>query len=128
MTIKEAIELKKASGQVTLRHVIIQKEGSAVADSDSRDDAQPDGKATLETTRIDSIAYQSSFQPENCTGNVPVNLSLFSKVEFSKAVKSTGRALRAGLCVSDLVAVAVEGKRLGGVTISQGNIGLMTLS
>ncbi|MFC1928607.1 NrpR regulatory domain-containing protein [Chloroflexota bacterium] len=130
MAIKEAIELEKAGGQVTPRHIFIQKEGSAVSDSDPREliGTQPDGKVILETARIDSIAYQSSFHPENCTGNVPVNLSLFSKADFSQAVKSIGRAFRVGLCVSDLVAVAGEGKRLGGMIIPRGNIGLMTLS
>jgi repressor of nif and glnA expression len=43
-------------------------------------------------------------------------------------LKSIVRAFRAGLCVSELVAVAGEGNRLGGVSIPRGNIGLMTLS
>ena len=130
MAIKEDIEFEKAGGQVIPRHMIIQKEAGVVADFDPSElvGAQLDGEVILETTRIDSLAYQSSFHPENCTGNVPVNISLFSKADFSQAVKSMGAAFKEGLCVSDLVAVAGEGKRLGGMTIPRGNIGLMTLS
>lgn len=78
--------------------------------------------------KIELLAYQTSFCPEDLGGQLPVNLSLFRKEEFGQAVEAMKEVFRAGLCVSDLVAVAVAGQRLGETTVPEGDIGLVTVS
>ncbi len=78
--------------------------------------------------RIELLAYQTSFDPEERTGKVPINTSLFPKEEFARAVQAMKNAFGFGLCVSDLVAVAPEGERLGEVVVPEGQVGLATVS
>jgi repressor of nif and glnA expression len=78
--------------------------------------------------RIELLAYWTSLDPERRSGEVPINTSLFPQEEFAHALEAMKEAFRTGLCVSDLVAVALEGERLGKVTVSQGKVGLATPS
>ncbi len=78
--------------------------------------------------RIEILAYRTSFDPDKLTGEIPVNISLFPKNEFTQAVEAMKDTFRAGLGVSDLVHVAFEGERLGEVTVPQGSVGLATVS
>lgn len=82
----------------------------------------------LVNTRIETLAYQSSFDTEKHTGEVPINVSLFSKEGFSPAIRAMKDVFQAGLSIGDLVAIASEGEKLGGVLIPQGMVGLATLS
>jgi repressor of nif and glnA expression len=77
--------------------------------------------------KIEYLAYQTSFDPAKRQGNVPINVSLFAKERFKTALKTMADAFRQGLCVSDLVAVASEGERLGGMLVPEGNMGLATV-
>jgi repressor of nif and glnA expression len=77
--------------------------------------------------KIELLAYQTSFDPAKREGNVPINISLFSKERFKSALKAMAGAFRVGLCVSDLVAVALEGERLGDMLVPEGNMGLATV-
>ncbi|MFC1958098.1 NrpR regulatory domain-containing protein, partial [Chloroflexota bacterium] len=47
--------------------------------------------------------------------------------EFKRAILAMKAAFRSGICVSDLIAVASEGKKLGSVVIPNGQIGLATI-
>jgi repressor of nif and glnA expression len=58
---------------------------------------------------------------------VPVNISFFPKQRFTEALQSFKGAFKAGLCVSDLVAIAPEGERLGEVLVPRGKVGLATV-
>ncbi len=80
------------------------------------------------TAKIEMLAYQSSFDPEKRTGEVPVNLSLFPKERFGQAIEAMKETFRASLCISDLVAVAHEGERLGGVIVPPGKVSFATVS
>jgi repressor of nif and glnA expression len=82
----------------------------------------------LVTTRVGTLAYQSSFDPEKRIGKVPINVSLFSREEFSQAMEAMKDSFLAGFAISDLVAVAAEGERLGEVTVPLGKVGLATVS
>ena len=77
--------------------------------------------------RIELLAFRTSFDWEKRTGSIPVNISFFSKENFDQALKAMKPAFAAGLCVSDLVAVAKEGGQLGEVTVPDGKIGLATV-
>jgi len=77
--------------------------------------------------KIELLAFRTSFDIERGTGLVPVNISLFPKQEFSEALQVMKEAFKVGLCVSDLVAVAAEGERLGEVLVPTGKVGLATV-
>jgi hypothetical protein len=78
--------------------------------------------------KIELLAYRTSLDLDKQTGEVPISTSLFPKEEFEKALAAMKDSFRAGLCVSDLVAVAFEKEVLGEVTIPRGKIGLATVS
>ncbi|MBE9501898.1 MAG: DUF128 domain-containing protein [Chloroflexi bacterium] len=78
--------------------------------------------------KIELLAYRTSLDLEKRTGEIPINTSLFAKGEFGHALEAMRDAFSAGLCVSDLVAVAFEGERLGEVLVPQGKVALATVS
>jgi len=84
-------------------------------------------KVGFVATKIELLACQAEFDVERRQGRVPVNISLFPEKQFEKATEAMRRAFRAGICVSDLVAVAKPGQELGGITIPKGKIGLATV-
>jgi repressor of nif and glnA expression len=77
--------------------------------------------------KLEMLAYQTTFDPEKRAGRLPINTSLIKKDEFKRAVSTMKDAFRAGICVSDLVAVALEGENLGSVVIPSGQIGIATV-
>ncbi len=77
--------------------------------------------------RLELLAFRTTFDPYKRTGQIPVNTSLFDKDKFKDAKALMVEAFRAGLCVSDLVAVASEGEKLGDIVIPRGKIGLATV-
>lgn len=77
--------------------------------------------------KLEMLAYQTTFDPEKRTGQLSINTSLIQKDRFKRAVLAMKNAFRAGICVSDLMAVASEGEKLGSVVIPNGYIGLATV-
>jgi len=77
--------------------------------------------------KIELLAFRTSFNIERGTGLVPVNISFFPKQRFTEALQAMKGAFEAGLCVSDLVAIAPEGERLGEVLMPKGKVGLATV-
>ncbi|MFC1916284.1 DUF128 domain-containing protein [Chloroflexota bacterium] len=77
--------------------------------------------------KLEMLAYQTTFDPEKRTGQLPINTSLIKKDKFKRAVLAMKESFKAGICVSDLVAVASEGEKLGSVVIPNGQIGLATV-
>jgi repressor of nif and glnA expression len=77
--------------------------------------------------KLEMLAFQTNFDPEKRTGQISINTSLIDREKFKKALSAMKEAFRAGLCVSDLVATAAEGERLGSVIVPNGKIGLATV-
>lgn len=77
--------------------------------------------------KLKLMAYQTTFDPEKHTGQVPVNLTIVDKRDFNKALAVMQAVCEAGFCVSSLAAKASEGEKLGGITIPYGKIGLATV-
>ena len=84
-------------------------------------------KVGFMASKIELLAYQTDFAIDNNQGRVPVNISFFPQERFKEAVEAMESAFRAGICVSDLVAVARQGERLGGMIVPPGKIGLATV-
>jgi HTH-type transcriptional regulator, global nitrogen regulator NrpRI len=77
--------------------------------------------------RIASLAFQTTLNPVTRTGEVVINTSLFPKDRFGKALSAMKDAFSAGICVSELVAIAHEGEKLGDVIIPEGKTGFATI-
>ncbi len=77
--------------------------------------------------KLEMLAFQTTFDPQKRTGQLPVNTSLIDKDKFKEALAAMRDVFKAGLCVSELVAVASEGEKLGSVVIPSGEIGLATV-
>jgi len=84
-------------------------------------------KVGFAISRIELLAFRTNFDLDRHTGPIPVNISIFPKDKFTEALKAMKPVFNAGLCVSDLVAVAEEGETLGEVTIPEGKVGLATV-
>jgi len=84
-------------------------------------------KVGFTISRIELLSFHTNFDLNKRTGLVPVNISFFPKADFKKATQAMRPAFDAGLCVSDLVAVAHEGETIGEVTVRQGKVALATV-
>ncbi|MFC2066093.1 DUF128 domain-containing protein [Chloroflexota bacterium] len=84
-------------------------------------------KVGFAISRIALLAFRTDFDLDKRTGSVPINISIFPKERFNKALQIMKPAFVSGLCVSDLVAVAQEGDMLGELVIPPGKVGLATV-
>jgi repressor of nif and glnA expression len=84
-------------------------------------------KVGFVTDRLELLAYLTNFDLSEHTGYIPIDLSLFPKREFPRALEVMKSVFEAGLCASNLVAVATEGERLGETMVPQGKIGFATV-
>ncbi len=78
-------------------------------------------------SKLELLAFNTRFDPETRTGLLPINTSLIDKDRFKEALAVMGDVYKAGYCVSELVAVASEGEKLGSVVIPKGKTGLATV-
>ena len=77
--------------------------------------------------KLDMLAYQTTFDPVKRSGQLPINTSIIDKERFKKALSAMKDVFKSGLCVSELVATAPEGEKLGAVVVPEGKIGLATV-
>lgn len=90
-------------------------------------DALVGDKVGLVISKIELLAYQTTFNPRTGKGQVPINTTLFPQESFPQALEAMADTFRAGLCVSDLIAVTGAGKRVGDVTVPEDMIGMATV-
>jgi repressor of nif and glnA expression len=84
-------------------------------------------KVGFAISKIELLAFRTNFDYEERRGLIPVNVSFFPKDRFGKAIQIMKPAFEAGFCVSDLVATASEGERLGELTVPPGKTGIATV-
>ncbi len=77
--------------------------------------------------KLETLAFQTTFDPKTRTGLVPINTSLIAKDKLKKALAIIDEAYTAGFCVSDLIAIAQPGEKLGSVTVPEGKAGIGTI-
>src|SRR4030042_5689126 len=77
--------------------------------------------------RIESLAFRTNFNFKTRTGLIPVNISIFAKEHFRKSLKIMKNIFKAGLCVSDRVAIASEGETVGDTIVPEGKTALATV-
>lgn len=84
-------------------------------------------KVGFVSDKIELLAYQSTFDVDRQAGLIPVNISFFKSSQLSDALKAMAPVYRAGICVSDRIAIAESGGSLGGLQVPEGYIGLATV-
>ena len=77
--------------------------------------------------KLELLAFRTTFSTEKKTGLVAVNTSVINENCFKEALLAMAPVFEKGLCVSDLVATAKEGQKLGDVIIPKGKIGFATI-
>lgn len=78
-------------------------------------------------SRIEILAFRTSLDLDKRQGLLPINVSFFPRKVFKKALELMKPAFSKGLCVSELVACADEGERIGELTVPMGYTGFATV-
>lgn len=112
-----------------LTYLMGQRDGRVLTDRGMEEvrSALVKDKVGFAISKIETLSFRTTFDPEKLSGAVPVNISFFPKEDFARALKAMKPAFDQGFCTSNLVAVASEGKQLGEVTVPPGKIGLATV-
>jgi len=112
-----------------LTRLVGRRDGRVITDLGQKElnKALVNDKVGFAFSRIESLAFQTNFNYGNHTGTIPVNISMFPKSNFPKALKIIKKVTKAGLCVSDLVAVINEGEAVGNITVPEGKTALATV-
>ncbi|HOX16619.1 MAG TPA: NrpR regulatory domain-containing protein [Smithellaceae bacterium] len=112
-----------------LTRLIGRRDGRLITDhgKDELSHARVQDKVSLCSSRIDMLAFQTTFDFSKAAGTLPVNISLFTKDRFREALNVMKPAFQDRTSVSDRIAVAESGEKLGNVTVPDGKIGLATV-
>ena len=78
-------------------------------------------------SRIEILAFRTSLDLDKRQGLIPVNVSFFPRKVFKKALELMKPAFSKGLHVSELVASADEGERIGELLVPMGYTGFATV-
>ena len=84
-------------------------------------------KVGFALSRIEMLAFRTNFDWDKRAGPIPANVSFFRKEDFNRALRVMKPIFRAGLCASDLVAVASEGESIGDLIVPEGKTALATV-
>mgnify|MGYP000858063289 CR=1 FL=1 len=77
--------------------------------------------------RVQSLSYQSDFDPQKGEGQVILNVSYIPEAKFSKAIKLMAPVFRAKFCMSSKIAVARAGEILGRSPVPEKYVGIGTV-
>jgi repressor of nif and glnA expression len=78
-------------------------------------------------TKIELLAFRTSFDYKERRGAVPVNISFFPRASFKKALAVMRPVFESVYCPSRLVAVANAGEQIEDVVIPEDTVGLLTV-
>jgi repressor of nif and glnA expression len=84
-------------------------------------------KVGMAISKIELLAFRTDFDLKKRRGPIPVNISLFPKDRFDRALRAMRPAFEGGICASELVAVAREGETVGELFVPEGRVGLATV-
>jgi len=77
--------------------------------------------------KLELMAYLTTFDPLKRTGQLAINTSIIDRAKFKKALAAMKDVFKAGICVSELVAIAEGGDKLGSVVVPEGKVGFATV-
>jgi repressor of nif and glnA expression len=112
-----------------LTKLIGQKDGRIITKMgiDELGAARVEDKVGLAISRIETLAFQTTFDPETREGLLPVNISFFKNADYPQALRIMAPVFEAGFVVSNRVAVAAAGERLGQLMVPEGKTGIATV-
>ncbi len=79
------------------------------------------------SSRIDSLAYHTSFDLKSGKGKVVINLSLVPSAKLREALEVMRPVIASGWCLSELIMVRREGQRIGDMLVPEGKVGIGTV-
>lgn len=103
-------------GRAITEHGIVELSNARVKD-----------KIGLSISRIESLAYRTTYDPEKKSGLVPINLSFIRPQDLPRVLRHMEEVFQVGFAVSPLISLATEGEKLGEVTIPKGMVGVATV-
>ena len=77
--------------------------------------------------KLETLAFQTTFDPQKRTGLVPINTSLIDKDRFKEALTVMRDIFKKGFGVSEMVAIAHEGEKLGSTIVPEGKVCIGTI-
>ena len=112
-----------------LTRLIGQHDGRVITEQgiEELNNARVRDKIGFAISRIEILAFRTTLNPDKRQGLLPINVSFFPRKIFKKALEMMKPAFSAGLHVSELVACADEGSRLGEVMVPAGYVGFATV-
>jgi repressor of nif and glnA expression len=78
-------------------------------------------------SRIELLAFRTTFDLNSRSGMVPVNVSILKKADLQKALRLMKPVFNARLCVSNLVIARDSGEKIGDLIVPEGKIALATV-
>lgn len=84
-------------------------------------------KVGMVDSRIDELAYRTTFDVKSKDGDVILNVSLIPKENFQDALAIVREVSEAKICVSSSVMIVEEGKELGSLIVPRGMVALGTV-
>jgi len=78
-------------------------------------------------SRIDTLAFRTTFDPDTGKGDVILNVSLIPEAHFSQAIAIIKRVFESGYSMGQLVSVASAGERIGPMKVPPGQVALGTV-
>ncbi|MDD4874711.1 MAG: DUF128 domain-containing protein, partial [Dehalococcoidales bacterium] len=78
-------------------------------------------------TRIEMLAFRTNIDLNKRSGLIPVNISLFRKEDFNKALKAMKPIFQSDYCLSNMIVVVSEGETIGDFIVPEGKIALATV-
>lgn len=78
-------------------------------------------------TKIEALAFMTSFDVEKGKGTIPVNLSLVPEKRLGDVLKAMKLAFKAGLCVSERIKLVWPGEKVGTFRVPEGKVGVFTV-
>jgi len=112
-----------------LTHLVGRRDGRIITELGQAElkKAMVTHKVGFALSRIEVLAFRTDIDLDKRTGFIPANVSFFRKEDFNKAMKIMKPIFQAGLCVSELVAVASEGQTVGDLVVPVGKMALATV-
>ncbi len=90
-------------------------------------DASVSDKVTLVISRLEGLAYQTTFDLATRRGQVVLNVSLLPEEALDAALQVMRPGFLAGLCTSDLVVLYDSGQTVGESVVPTGMVGIGTV-
>lgn len=78
-------------------------------------------------TKIETLAFMTSFDLKKGTGMIPVNLTFVPERKLKDVLQAMKLAMKAGLCVSDRIKILWAGERIGEYRVPEGKTAVLTV-